>query len=122
ARALDVPLAIVRRVNRVTEGTVVTTNYVSGSAKRIETMSLSRRALSPGMKVVIIDDFMKAGGSARGLVDLVGEFGAEVAGIGVLVETAEPRQKLVGEYGSCAVICVCDVGRRVGSVRRTHVG
>ena len=80
ARALDVPLAIVRRVNRVTEGTVVTTNYVSGSAKRIETMSLSRRALSPGMKVVIIDDFMKAGGSARGLVDLVAEFGAEVAG------------------------------------------
>ncbi|HLS91435.1 MAG TPA: pur operon repressor [Limnochordia bacterium] len=120
ARALDVPLAIVRRVNRVTEGTVVTTNYVSGSAKRIETMSLSRRALSPGMKVVIIDDFMKAGGSARGLVDLVGEFGAEVAGIGVLVETAEPRQKLVGEYVSLAVLETVDVERRCVKVRPSH--
>ena len=59
-------------------------------------MSLSRRALSPGMKVVIVDDFMKAGGSARGLVDLVGEFGAEVAGIGVLVETAEPAPEIGG--------------------------
>jgi len=62
ARALDVPLAIVRRTSRATEGTVVTTNYVSGSARRIETMSLSRRALSPGMNVVIVDDFMKAEG------------------------------------------------------------
>lgn len=112
ARALDVPLAIVRRTGRVTEGTVVTTNYVSGSAKRIETMSLSRRALSPGMKVVIVDDFMKAGGSARGLVDLVAEFGAEVAGVGVLVETAEPRQKLVGEYLSLAVLEGVDIEAR----------
>lgn len=117
ARALDVPLAIVRRVGRVTEGTVVTTNYVSGSAKRIETMSLSRRALSPGMKVVIVDDFMKAGGSARGLVDLVAEFGAEVAGIGVLVETAEPRQKLVAEYLSLAVLEGVDVEERNVRVR-----
>lgn len=117
ARALDVPLAIVRRTGRVTEGTVVTTNYVSGSAKRIETMSLARRALSPGMKVVIVDDFMKAGGSARGLVDLVAEFGAEVAGVGVLVETAEPRQKLVGEYLSLAVLEGVDVEERKVRVR-----
>jgi len=117
ARALNVPLAIVRRTNRATEGTVVTTNYVSGSAKRIETMSLSRRALSPGMNVVIVDDFMKAGGSARGLVDLVSEFGAQVAGIGVLVETAEPRQKLVREYLSLAVLEGVDVERRVAQVR-----
>src|SRR5690606_20563640 len=117
ARALDVPLAIVRRTSRATEGTVVTTNYVSGSARRIETMSLSRRALSPGMNVVIVDDFMKAGGTARGLVDLVAEFGAAVAGIGVLVETAEPRQKLVREYLSLAVLEGVDVERRTVRVR-----
>lgn len=120
ARALDVPLAIVRRTSRATEGTVVTTNYVSGSAKRIETMSLSRRALSPGMNVVIVDDFMKAGGSARGLADLVAEFGATVAGVGVLVETAEPRQKLVREYLSLAVLEGVDVERRVVRVRPSH--
>jgi purine operon repressor len=104
ARAFNVPLAIVRRASRVTEGTVVTTNYVSGSAKRIETMSLSRRALQPGQRALIIDDFMKAGGSARGLVDLLGELRAEAVGIGVLVETEEPRIKLVRDYVSLVVL------------------
>lgn len=114
AWALDVPLAIVRRVNRVTEGTVVTMNYVSGSAKRIETMSLSRRALAAGMRVLIVDDFMKAGGTARGLVDLVGEFEATVVGVGVLIATAAPREKLVKDYVSLAVLeLVDDVARKV---------
>ncbi len=117
ARALDVPLAIVRRTSRVTEGSVVTMNYVSGSAKRIETMSLSRRALSEGSRVLIVDDFMKAGGSARGLVDLVEEFGAETVGIGILVETGAPRQKLVKEYVSLAVLESVDEERRFVHVR-----
>jgi len=117
ARALDAPLAIVRRTSRVTEGTVVTMNYVSGSAKRIETMSLSRRALPADARVLIIDDFMKAGGSARGLVDLMEEFRAEVAGIGVLVATAEPRQKLVKDYVALAVLERVDEERREVVVR-----
>ena len=117
ARALNAPLAIVRRASRVTEGTVVTMNYVSGSAKRIETMSLSRRALPPGARVLIIDDFMKAGGSARGLVDLMEEFGAKVVGMGVLIATAEPRQKLVKEYVALAVLELVDEERREVVVR-----
>lgn len=116
ARALNVPLAVARRVNRVTEGTVVTVNYVSGS-KRIETMSLSRRALTPGMRVLIVDDFMKAGGTARGLVDLVGEFQADVVGIGVLVSTEEPKEKLVENYVSMAVLERVDEGARTVIIR-----
>lgn len=117
ARSLNAPLAIVRRVSRVTEGTVVTMNYVSGSAKRIETMSLSRRALPGDARVLVIDDFMKAGGSARGLVDLMEEFGAEVVGIGVLIATAEPEQKLVKEYLPLAVLEHVDEERREVVVR-----
>lgn len=104
ARALNVPLAIVRRQTRLSEGTVITMNYVSGSARRIETMSLSRRAIASGSRVLAIDDFMKAGGTARGLVDLMGEFQAEVVGVGVLMETAEPEEKLVTDYVSLVVL------------------
>jgi len=104
ARALNVPLAIVRRSSRLGDGTVVTMNYVSGSAQRIETMSLSRRAVAAGARVLVIDDFMKAGGTARGLVDLMGEFDAEVVGIGVLIETAVPEEKLVADYTSLVVL------------------
>src|SRR5690606_1016869 len=60
ATYLNVPVVIVRRDNKVTEGSAVSINYVSGSSKRIQTMSLSRRALREQARVLIIDDFMKA--------------------------------------------------------------
>ena len=40
AKYLNVPVVIVRRDNKVTEGPTVSINYVSGSTKRIQTMVL----------------------------------------------------------------------------------
>ncbi|HEX6970673.1 MAG TPA: pur operon repressor, partial [Limnochordia bacterium] len=54
ARALAVPLVVARRTTRVSEGTVVTMNYFTGSARRLETMSLPLRALERGTRVLII--------------------------------------------------------------------
>ena len=98
ARVFDIPLVIIRDDSKVTEGSSVSINYISGSSKRIQSMALSRRALPEGAKVLIIDDFMKAGGTARGMVDLMAEFGVQVLGIGVLVGTMEPEAKLVENY------------------------
>jgi len=98
AKAFNVPLVIIRDDSRVTEGSAVSINYVSGSTRKIGTMSLARRALQPGAKVIIIDDFMKAGGTAKGMMDLMKEFKAEVLGMGVLVDTKEPENKLVENY------------------------
>ena len=58
-------------------------------------MSLSRRAIMKGTKSIFIDDFMKAGGTASGIIELMNEFENEVVGIGVLIETKEPEKKLV---------------------------
>lgn len=100
AANLDVPVVIVRRDSKVTEGSTVSINYVSGSTKRIQTMVLARRSLPDGANVLIIDDFMKAGGTINGMVSLLDEFKAKVAGIGVLVEgEAEDKdERLVDEY------------------------
>jgi purine operon repressor len=98
ARAFGLPLVIVRQGSKVTEGPSVNINYVSGSAKRIQTMSLPRRALVPGSRVLVIDDFMKAGGTAQGMIDLANEVGAKVVGTGVLIATNEPEKKIVEEY------------------------
>lgn len=98
ARAFGLPLVIVRQGSKVTEGPSVSINYVSGSSKRIQTMSLPKRALPTGSRVLIIDDFMKAGGTAQGMVDLANEVGATVVGTGVLVSTVEPAEKLVQDY------------------------
>jgi len=93
ARALGVPLAVARRESRVTEGPAIGLNYVSSSG-RIGTMSLPRRALPPGSRVLVVDDFLKGGSTVRGLVDLCGELGASCVGIAVLCETPSPDKNL----------------------------
>lgn len=95
AKALDVPLVIVRRDSKVYEGPAVNINYLSGSAGRVETMSLSRRAVKEGQRALIVDDFMRAGGTARGMVDMMREFAVTVVGISVVMATREPQKKRV---------------------------
>lgn len=100
ARYLNVPVVIVRKDNKVTEGSTVSINYVSGSSKRIQTMLLAKRSLKEGSKVLIVDDFMKAGGTINGMINLLEEFKATVAGITVLVEAEDVEHRLVDEYTS----------------------
>ena len=96
ARALNVPLVIARRDSRAYEGSAVKINYIAGGgSERIETMALTRRAVQPGQRALIIDDFMKGGGTLQGMVDLMKEFLAEVVGVGVMIATARPERKRV---------------------------
>ena len=96
ARMLDVPLVIARRDSRAYEGSAVKINYIAGGGNdRIETMALARRAVQPGQRALIIDDFMKGGGTLRGMVDLMKEFLAEVVGVGVLISTSKPQVKRI---------------------------
>ncbi len=98
ATQLNVPVVIVRKTSRVTEGSTVSINYVSGSTKRIQTMVLPRRSLKSGANVLVIDDFMKAGGTMLGMTNLLSEFEANLAGRAVFVETKESNPKLVKDY------------------------
>lgn len=110
AAQLGLPVVLVRRDHQVTEGSAVSINYVSGSHKSIHTMSLSRRALREKSRVLIVDDFMKAGGTVRGMVDLLEEFNAEVAGVGVLVESGavENEERLLHDYVSLVKLTEVD--------------
>lgn len=111
ASCLNIPVVIVRRDNKVTEGSAVSINYVSGSTKRIQTMSLARRALKEQSHVLIIDDFMKAGGTIQGMIDLLHEFKATVAGVGVFVESGEvgTEERLLEDYVSLARLTAVDM-------------
>ena len=112
ASQLNVPVVIVRRDSKVTEGSTVSINYVSGSSKRIQTMVLSKRSLEVGSKVLIVDDFMKAGGTVNGMINLLEEFNAELAGIAVLVESENLEERLVDEYLSLVRLSDVDVKDR----------
>lgn len=115
ARAFGVPLAVARHQGRVSEGPSVNINFFSsGAERRLRTMSLSRRAIRRGDRVLIVDDFMRGGGTARGMVDLVQEFEATVFGLAFLIETGEPEQKLVQDYLSIVrLLGVDETARRV---------
>ncbi|MBN6889751.1 HTH-type transcriptional regulator, purine operon repressor [Cytobacillus horneckiae] len=109
ANYLNVPVVIARRDSRVTEGSTVSINYVSGSAKRIQTMVLSKRSLDEGSNVLIVDDFMKAGGTVNGMISMLDEFKAKLAGIAVLVESEKSDERLVDEYLSLVQLSDVDV-------------
>ena len=98
ARAFNVPLVIARHTSDITEGSTVNINYVSGSTKSIQNMAMPKRALKAGSRVLIVDDVMKGGGTAKGMTALAQEVGAQVVGKAFLIATAEPKRKLVDDY------------------------
>lgn len=98
ARHLNVPVVIVRRDSKVTEGSTVSINYVSGSSRRIQTMVLSKRSMKSGQRVLITDDFMKVGGTMNGMKNLLEEFDCTLAGVAVLVEAEHADERLVEKY------------------------
>jgi len=100
ANILNIPMIVVRKSARLTEGTTIQMNYIAGSSRRINTMALAKRSIPKGAKVLFVDDFMKAGGTAKGITDLMKEFEAEVMGIAVVMSTKEPEDKLIKDYYS----------------------
>lgn len=103
-RALNCPVVIARRESKATEGSTVSINYVSASSKRIQTMSLVKRSVQRGQKGLIIDDFMKGGGTAKGLIELLHEFEADITGAGVIISTGNPDQKMIKDYKSLMIL------------------
>lgn len=100
ARYLGVPLIVARKNSKVTEGTSVTINYVSGTTGRLQNMGLAKRTLKSSSKCLFIDDFLRAGGTVNGIADLLNEFDSELIGIGVLVDNKEVTKKLPTPYTS----------------------
>ncbi len=104
ARVLNKPMVVVRNKSKLTDGTVIYMNYMSSSGHHIKTMCLSTKAVEKGSKVLFIDDFMKAGGTAKGIIELMQEFESEVVGVGVLMATKEPVEKLYHNYKSLLLL------------------
>ena len=105
ARALDVPLVIARRDSKAYEGSAVKINYISGDmGDRIETMALARRAVTPGQKALIIDDFMKGGGTLRGMHALMKEFDVTVVGTGVVIRKVMPQRRYTDDVTSLLLL------------------
>ena len=97
---LNAPFVIVRRDSKITEGSTVSVNYVSGSSERIEKMELSKRSLKRGSRVLVVDDFMKGGGTVNGMKSLIEEFESELVGITVFAESKFNGHRAIDDYTS----------------------
>lgn len=113
---LNVPFVIVRRDSKITEGSTVSVNYVSGSSERIEKMELSKRSLKRGSRVLVVDDFMKGGGTVNGMKSLIEEFEAELVGITVFAESKFNGNRAIKDYTSLLYVKDVDTSTKTINV------
>ena len=98
AQLLNLPLAVIRHESKVSEGSSININYFSGSADRLQQMSISKRGIKPGSRVLIIDDFMRGGGSILGILNMLREFDAQPVGTGVVVVAGGRENKKISDF------------------------
>src|SRR6185503_12050654 len=62
-------------------------------------LQVHRDAIQPGERVLIVDDLVATGGTARATAQLIQQLGGEVVGMGFIIELTflEPRKRLT-EY------------------------
>lgn len=113
AALLNLPLVVIRREAMYSEGSTVSINYFSGSSDRIQKMSIAKRAVEQGTKAIIIDDFMRGGGSLKGIVEILGEFDIEVVGCGIALVAKEPLKKRVSNYTPIIFVDEIDDEKRI---------
>ena len=83
ARELGIGFVPVRKLGKL-PGETITVEYELEYGKNV--LELHRDALTPGQRVVIVDDVLATGGTVAGTIRLVEQLGAQVVGISFLAE------------------------------------
>ncbi|QJD82039.1 xanthine phosphoribosyltransferase [Cohnella herbarum] len=86
---LDVPVIFARKRKSLTlQDDLYTEKVYSFTKKEESEVSVSRKLLSQGDRVLLIDDFLANGEAALAMARIVEQAGATVAGIGIVIEKA----------------------------------
>ncbi|MCK9340558.1 MAG: pur operon repressor [Synergistaceae bacterium] len=99
AYAMGVPLAVCRFRNRPSDGSAVGVHYPTANGD-VKTMYIGTRQLKRGCRVLVVDDFMRGGSTAAGMLLMAKQFDAEVVGVGIFIASEEPEYKAVPAYRS----------------------
>lgn len=86
ARLLGVRAVVARKTNRASEGITLSVHYKSMSYNTIQSMHVTKGAIEKNAKFLVVDDFMKGGGTLAGLKSLIRENGAECIGSCVFMQ------------------------------------
>lgn len=89
ALAMGLPLVIMKKqTSRIMTGDLLQTTVRSFTKGTSYELTVKREFLTPGEKVLLIDDFLASGEAAFGMLRLAKEADIEVAGIGIVIEKA----------------------------------
>lgn len=62
------------------------TEVFSFTKKKVSSVKISKKFLKNGERVLVIDDFLAHGQAATGLANLIDQAGAELLGVGIVIE------------------------------------
>jgi len=87
AMEMKVPCVFAKKNKPSTlQGKVYSSVVHSFTRNETVTISVASNYIEPKDRVLIIDDFLAMGAASKGLIDIVGQSGAELVGVGVVIE------------------------------------
>lgn len=87
AQALGVPMIFAKKHKNITMTEGILTAEVYSFTKQVtSTVSIAQKFLSEDDRVLIVDDFLANGQAAKGLIQILEQAGAEVKGVGIVIE------------------------------------
>ncbi len=101
AQHFGVPVVFAKKTqSRNIDGPVYTSKVTSFTHQRTYDVIVSQSFLGPSDHVLLIDDFLAKGSALLGLIDLVRQSGASIAGAGICIEKGfDVGGKLVRDTG-----------------------
>ena len=85
---LELPVVFAKKKKPSTMDNMLITSVYSFTKQRSYDVCVSKDFLTPGDQVLFIDDFLANGNAAKGIMDLVKQAGAELVGMGFIIEKA----------------------------------
>jgi xanthine phosphoribosyltransferase len=87
AQYFHVPVVFAKKSQSINlDGSLYTTKVQSFTHKKVYDVIVSKKYLTPDDHILVIDDFLANGCAVNGLIDLIGEAGATLEGVGICIE------------------------------------
>lgn len=101
ALQMDLPMVTLKKqTSKILSGEVYQTTVHSFTKNSNYELTLSKKYINENDKILIIDDFLANGEAAFGAIRLVEEAGAEVGGLGIVIEKSfQPGRAMLDEKG-----------------------
>ena len=114
ALEMHVPMVFAKKTQSSNvDGDVYSANVVSYTHHREYNVIVPKDYLSPADRVLVLDDFLAQGCALRGLIKIIRDSGASLAGCGIIIEKGfQPGGKMLRDEGvrveSLAVVSSMD--------------